>query len=61
MEEVPGAPFAAARLIGHMAHDKKAADGKLVFVLLDAIGQAVIAKDVPLAAVEAVLKADGAT
>ena len=61
MEEVPGAPFAAARLIAHMGHDKKAANGKLVFVLLDAIGQAVIAKDVTLAQVEAVLKADGAT
>ena len=61
MDEVPGAPFAAAWLIGHMAHDKKVADGKLVFVLLEALGQAVIARDVPPAAIEAVLKADGAT
>ena len=60
MSEIPGAPFSASRLIAHMAHDKKAEDGRLTFILLDAIGQAVIERRVPVAAVEAVLKADGA-
>ena len=57
MTEIPGAPFAAARLIAHMAHDKKAEAGRLTFILLDAIGHALIERRVPVAAVEAVLKA----
>jgi 3-dehydroquinate synthase len=60
MSEVPGAPFSAARLIAHMAQDKKAQDSQLTFVVLDAIGQATIAQAVPVAMVEAVLRADGA-
>jgi 3-dehydroquinate synthase len=60
MRQIPGAPFAASRLIAHMAHDKKAEDGKLTFILLDAIGHSAIARGVPLATVESVLRADGA-
>jgi 3-dehydroquinate synthase len=60
MRAVPGAPFAASRLIGHMAHDKKADDGRLTFILLDAIGRAAIEHNVPMATLEAVLAADAA-
>ena len=60
MTEIPGAPFTAAQLIAHMAHDKKAEAGRLTFILLEALGQAAVERDVPLAAVEAVLRADGA-
>ena len=60
MTEIPGAPFPAARLIAHMAHDKKAEAGRLTFILLDALGRAAVERDVPLATVEAVLRADGA-
>ncbi len=48
MTEIPGAPFPAARLIGHMAHDKKAEAGQLTFILLDAIGRATVERGVPL-------------
>ena len=60
MRQVPGAPFAASRLIEHMAHDKKAQDGRLTFILLDAIGRAAIERRVSMAAVEHVLEQDGA-
>ncbi len=45
----------AETLIGHMMHDKKAADGKLVFVLLRGLGHAFVSRDVPMDAVKAVL------
>ncbi len=47
----------AARLVGHMAHDKKTTDGRLTFILLDAIGRASIAHGVDPLAVERVLAA----
>jgi len=51
-------PFAAdpARLIDHMRQDKKMAAGRLSFILAHGIGQAFVAKDVDLAAVEAFLR-----
>ena len=45
------------RLLSHMAHDKKASEGRLTFVLLDAIGRAAIQPDVDPAAVATVLTA----
>jgi 3-dehydroquinate synthase len=60
MRTLPGAPFSASRLIGHMAHDKKAEDGRLTFILLDALGRAAIERVVPIEMVERVLKADSA-
>jgi 3-dehydroquinate synthase len=42
-------------LLGHMAHDKKAADGKLTFILLKGIGRAFITREVPADAVRDVL------
>jgi 3-dehydroquinate synthase len=58
--QVPGAPFKAARLIEHMSHDKKTIDGKLTFVLLDRVGHSRVERDVPAALVERVLTATGA-
>jgi 3-dehydroquinate synthase len=45
--EAPG-----ARLVEHMAHDKKMEGGKLPFLLARGIGETYLAKDVSLAAVE---------
>jgi len=61
MAQIPGAPFEARRLTHHMALDKKAADGKLTFILLDAIGRSAVERGVPVETVEQVLRAAGAT
>ena len=53
--DIPGARATAEELIGHMAHDKKVADGKLTFILLRGLGQAFVTRDVPLEAVKSVL------
>ena len=45
----------AARLIHHMRQDKKMKAGTLPFILARGIGQAFVARDVPLADVEAFL------
>ncbi len=42
-------------LLEHMAHDKKARDGRIVFVLLRGIGKGFVTADVPLDAVRDVL------
>jgi 3-dehydroquinate synthetase len=55
LAQVPGAPFDAARLVDHMRHDKKTADGNLTFILLDAIGRASVARGVDPALVASVL------
>jgi 3-dehydroquinate synthase len=60
MDQVPGHPFSADRLLQHMAHDKKASAGRLTFILLDAIGRAAIEKNVDPDTVRAVLRAGGA-
>lgn len=49
--------LAPAALIHHMAQDKKVKDGKLTFILAHRIGEAFITQDVPIDAVDAVLKA----
>jgi 3-dehydroquinate synthase len=46
----------ADTLLAHMTHDKKAKDGKIVFVLARGIGQTFTTADVPLEAVRAVLE-----
>ncbi len=55
ISDVPGAPFDADRLIAHMAHDKKTADGKLTFILADRLGAARVVKAVDPVAVRHVL------
>ena len=61
LAEIPGHPFAADRLVVHMAQDKKAEAGRLTFILASAIGRAHVAKDVDAAAVRAFLVDEGAS
>jgi 3-dehydroquinate synthase len=60
LDEIPGAPFEAERLVRHMAQDKKAEAGRLTFVLARGLGQAFVAKDVDAEAVRLFLIAEGA-
>jgi 3-dehydroquinate synthase len=60
MQDIPGAPFPAERLVQHMGQDKKAAGGQLTFILPRAIGDAFVAKGVDARAVRDFLVADGA-
>jgi 3-dehydroquinate synthase len=60
LAEVPGHPFDAARLVRHMAQDKKAEGGRLTFILARGLGDAFVAKDVDAAAVTAFLQKEGA-
>jgi 3-dehydroquinate synthase len=53
--DIPGPRASADELLAHMAHDKKVADGKLTFILVKGIGQAVITREVPVEAVKSVL------
>lgn len=49
---------AAPRLVGHMLHDKKMTDAGLPFILARGIGDAYVAKGVPLDAVTTFLEED---
>src|SRR5690606_25673184 len=60
MQDVPGHPFDAQRLVRHMAQDKKAEGGRLTFILARAIGDAFVAKDVDAEAVRRFLVREGA-
>jgi 3-dehydroquinate synthase len=60
LEEIPGAPFAADRLIAHMAQDKKAEGGRLTFILARGVGEAFVAKGVDAGRVREFLLAEGA-
>ena len=60
LEAVAGAPFAADRLLAHMAQDKKAEAGRLTFVLARAIGDAFVAKDVDRSTARDFLLTEGA-
>ncbi|MGA7675612.1 MAG: 3-dehydroquinate synthase [Rhizomicrobium sp.] len=53
--DVPGPRPSVDVLLDHMAHDKKAKDGRPTFVLLRGIGQAFVTSDVPREAVREVL------
>jgi 3-dehydroquinate synthase len=53
--DIPGRPPDVAELIGHMAHDKKASQGRLTFVLLRGLGRAFVTRDVPMDALKDVL------
>jgi 3-dehydroquinate synthase len=46
LSDVPGGPFNADVLIGHMVQDKKADGGQLTLILAEGIGKAFIAKAV---------------
>ncbi len=60
LDQAPGAPFSADRLIEHMAQDKKAEGGQLTFVLARRIGEAYVAKGVDREAIRAFLLSEGA-
>ena len=60
LSDIAGHPFAAERLVRHMAQDKKAEGGRLTFILARGLGEAFVAKEVDAAAVTAFLKAEGA-
>ncbi|HEY3813170.1 MAG TPA: 3-dehydroquinate synthase [Caulobacteraceae bacterium] len=60
LDQAPGAPFSADRLIDHMLQDKKAEGGSLVFVLARGIGQAYVARGIDARAVRAHLIKEGA-
>jgi len=53
--DIPGERPAADALIAHMAHDKKAKDGRLRFILVRAIGEAFETDAVPVEALREVL------
>ena len=50
--DLPAREWRAARLIEHMAHDKKVRDGRITFVLARGIGKAFVANDVPIETVQ---------
>jgi 3-dehydroquinate synthase len=56
ISDIPGPRLSAEELLGHMAHDKKVADGRLTFILLRGLGRAFITRDVPLEAVKSILE-----
>jgi 3-dehydroquinate synthase len=60
LDEIPGHPFDAERLVRHMAQDKKAEAGRLTFILARALGEAFVARDVDEGAVRRFLVAEGA-
>jgi shikimate kinase/3-dehydroquinate synthase len=51
--------LSAARLVGHMRHDKKMRDGALTFILVHGIGRAFTHAEVPPDAVTDLLRAEG--
>jgi len=61
LDQVPGGPFAADRLVEHMAQDKKAEGGRLTFVLVRGLGEAFLAKGVEAGAVRDFLIKEGAS
>lgn len=58
-EDIPGPAPAAGTLLHHMRQDKKAAGGRLVYILVRGIGDAFIARDVAEADVLTLLSAKG--
>ena len=60
LDEVPGHPFDADRLVAHTAQDKKAEGGRLTFILARALGETFVARDVDAAAVRTFLVGEGA-
>jgi len=55
--DIPGPRPAADVILAHMAHDKKARDGQITFVLVRGIGRAFTTADVPEDALRAILSA----
>ena len=47
ISDIPGQPMVAETLMQHIAQDKKVSRGQLTFILLNGIGSAFVAHDVP--------------
>jgi 3-dehydroquinate synthase len=60
LDQIPGGPFAADRLMEHMAQDKKAEGGRLTLILARGIGEAFTAKAVAPAPLREFLISEGA-
>ena len=56
LRQLPGAPFSVDKLMALIASDKKAAAGKLTFILARAIGRAFIERDAPADVVRELLQ-----
>jgi len=61
ISDVPGAPMVAETLMEHIAQDKKVSRGALTFILVNGIGAAFVAQDVPPGEVSAFLEEQLAT
>jgi len=59
--DLGGGPYPADELLAHMAHDKKAKNGRLTLILARGIGQAYIQKDADVVSVQAFLRAETAS
>ncbi len=60
LSDITSAPFDAEILVRHMAQDKKAEGGRLIFILARALGDAFVDKTIDVATVTAFLKSEGA-
>ena len=61
MSDIPGKPMVAEALMQHIAQDKKVSRGQLTFILVNGIGAAFVARDVPPGEVAAFLAEQLAT
>lgn len=59
--DLGGGPYPADELLAHMAHDKKAKNGRLTLILARGIGQAYIQKDADLGSLQAFLRSETAS
>ena len=59
--DLGGGPYPADELLAHMAHDKKAKNGRLTLILARGIGQAYIQKDADMVSVQAFLRSETAS
>jgi 3-dehydroquinate synthase len=59
LDQLAGHPFVGARLIAHMAQDKKAEGGAPTFILARGLGEAFVAKGVDPAALAGFLASEG--
>ncbi len=60
LSDLSGRTFAAQALLRHMAQDKKAEGGRLTFILVRALGEAFVARDVDENRMSDFLKSEGA-
>ena len=61
IKDLKGGPYPAADLLAHMAHDKKAKNGKLTLILTRGIGKSYIERDVDLVSLREFLEAEAAS